>query len=108
MSDITITDVRKALEDLVYANLIDIFLIKHGEKVCSVGDNSIGFSGDPYDNADDYVITFHEALDANDIDIRPSLIVKNRTASGFVIETSRATTVKWTTTRKTPKINFWT
>lgn len=105
---VTVEEVRKALEDMVYANLIEIFMVKHAESVLSVGDNSIAFAGDPYDSAADYVIEFHEALDSNGFDIRPSLIVKNKTASGFVIETTRATTAKWISKRKTPKITFWT
>ena len=105
---VTVEEVRKALEDLVYANLIEIYMVKHAESVLTVGNNSIAFPGDPYDSADDYVVEFHEAPDSNGYDIRPALIVKNKTANGFVIETTRATTAKWISKRKTPKITFWT
>ena len=108
---VTVTDVRKALEDMVYANLIDIYMIKHGTDACIVGDNSIAFpviAGYEYDSADDYIIEFYEALDTNGIDIRPALVVKDKTVNGFTVYTPRATTIKWTAMRKTPKINFWT
>ena len=108
MSDVTITDVRKALEDMVYANFINTFLIKHDETVCTVGETSVAFEGDPYDDADEYVLNLIEALDTNNIDIRPALEIRERTVNGFKIYTPRNTTVKWTTSRKLPKINFWT
>lgn len=106
--EVTVTDVRKALEDMVYANLIEIYMIKHGVKECTVGDNDIAFPSYPYDSSEDYIIEFYEALDSNDIDIRPALIVKNKTVNGFTLEVPRPTTVKWVTQRKNPKIIFWT
>jgi hypothetical protein len=107
--EVTITDVRKALEDMVYANLIVIYMIKHGEIECTAeAETSVGFSGDPYDNEDEYVINFYEALDVDLIDIRPALEVRGRTVNGFKIYTPRNTTVKWTAMRKLPKIEFWT
>ena len=105
---ITVTDVRKALEDMVYANIIDIFLIKYGETILSVGDNSIVFEGDPYDSVDDFIVSAVEAIDANDINIVPSLVVKSTTTTGFVIYSPRIATFRWQACRKTPKINFWT
>lgn len=106
---VTVTDVRKGLEDLVYATLIDVFMIKYGENMLLTGDNSIAFTGDPYDNEDDYLIEFHEAFDINGVDMRMALTVKDVTANGFVVETPRnIISLKWRTTRRTPKINFWT
>lgn len=108
MAEVTITDVRKALEDMVYANLALIYLIKHAETACLVGETSIGFTGNPYDDADEYVINFFEAYDVDGIDIRQSLEVRERTVNGFKLYSPRNTTVKWTSMRKLPKINYWT
>ena len=41
---VTEEDVRKALEDMLYANLIEIYNIKYGEVVCTAGvDVSVSF-----------------------------------------------------------------
>lgn len=106
---VTVEDVRKALEDMVYATLIDVFMIKYGEVPLIAGDNSIALSGDPYDTEDDYLIEFHEAFDYDGVDMRMALQVKDVTANGFVVESPRDVySLKYRTTRRTPKINFWT
>jgi hypothetical protein len=105
---VTVEDFRKATEDLVYANIVEIFLIKHGELSATAGDNTISFTGDPYDTADEYAIGFFEALDVDEIDVRGELSIKDKTVNGFTVTTVRNCVIRWVTTRVSPKINFWT
>lgn len=106
---VTITDVRKALEDMVYANLIDIFLIKGGETALTAEtDVSVAFTGDPYDSATDYILRIDEAVDTDGFDLTMAIEIKETTANGFTFRSPRNTTVKWTAHRRTPKISFWT
>jgi len=99
---------RKEVEDLVCAMLINIFLIKYGEKEASAGENTISFSGDAYDDADDYAIRIIEALDGDDIDVKGELDITEKTANGFKISAVRSCDIKWQTARVSPKISFWT
>lgn len=106
---VTVQDVRKALEDMVYANLESIYLIKGGSTALVANtDKSVAFSGDPYDNATDYVLRIDEAFDTDGFDISMAIEVKDTTANGFVFRSPRNTTVKWTTHRRIPKISYWT
>lgn len=106
---VTITDVRKALEDMFYANLIDIFLIKGGETALTADtDTSVSFTGDAYDSATDYIIRIDEAFDADGVDISMAIEIKDATANGFTFRSPRNTTAKWTAHRRIPKISFWT
>lgn len=106
---VTEEDVRKALEDMLYANLIEIYNIKYGEVMCTAGvDVSVSFVDPPYENGDDYIIGIIEALDVDYIDIKWSIQMKDFTATGFTLTSPRNTIVKWTSTRKVPKINFHT
>jgi len=105
---VTEEDVRKALEDLVHANIVEIFNISYGETSCLAGvETPIEFIK-PYDAENDYIVGIIEAYDVNDIDIRPSIEARSFTANGFILYSPRNTTVKWTATRRVPKINFWT
>jgi len=109
----TTEELRKALEDLVYANVRDIFLMKYGEETISSNSNPVVFSGDAYDSSDEYEIRIYEALDGSGVDIKGEIEITGRTVNGFTIDWqpfSGATTatVKWITARRTPKINFWT
>ena len=97
---------RKETEDLVFAHIQDIFLMKQGELSAVAGDNTVTFTGDPYDSVDDYVAGIYEALDADGIDVRGELTVKDATVNGFVINAVRPCIVRWTSARKIPKINF--
>lgn len=106
---VTEEDFRKALEDLVHANIVDIFNIKYGETLCPAGEDvSVAFQGEPYDWDNDFLITIVEAFDIDGIDIKAAVVFKTATLNGFVVNSPRNTIVKWTTTRKIPKINFWT
>ena len=106
---VTEEDVRKALEDMLYANLIEIFNAKYGEELLWAGvDLSVAFEAPPYDSAEDYTINIIEAVDVDGIDIRNAIEVKNVTATGFTMNSPRNTTAKWQTTRRTPKITFHT
>lgn len=105
----TEADVRKALEDLVHANIVSIFNGKYSETTCLADtDVSVSFPEPVYDSATDYFINLIEATDVDGIDIRDAIEIKNITANGFTLKSPRNTTVKWQTTRRTPKINFHT
>lgn len=108
MSDLEdkITAFRKEAEDLVFAHILNIFLMKQGEVSAVAGDNSVAFEGVAYDSVDDYVVGIYEALDGDGIDVRGELTVKDATVNGFVINAVRPCVVKWTSARKIPKINF--
>jgi len=103
-----ITIFRKETEDLIHANNNEIYLVKNIETSLSVGANSIAFSGDAYDDADDYKIDIYSAIDGDGIDVTAELTISGRTSSGFVITAITACDVKITTSRKTPKFNYWT
>jgi len=109
----TTEQLRKALEDMLFSNLVNIFLIKHNDKSIVPGDNTVSFTGDAYDSATDYEVRIIEAIDSAGVSIDGEINIKSRTANGFIIEWTPfagATTgsVKWTTARYSPKINFWT
>lgn len=100
---------RKETEDVVHANLVEVFMIKYGEAELEPGDNLISLPGDEaYDSEMDYVVGFYEAIDSEGIDVRGELTVKDQTLSGFTVNAYRKTYIKWVTSRKVPKINFWT
>ena len=99
---------RKETEDLILSNNNEIYLVKHIEDSLTVGSNSIAFSGDAYDSASDYKIDIYSAIDADDINVIAELVISGRTASGFVITALTACDIKITTSRKTPKFNYWT
>ena len=105
----------KESQDFARANIIDAFLMKHGTLNANVGDNVIGFSNTgsdptdhvPYDDTS-YIITIIEALDGNGIDVKGELEIKNKSVSGFTINCLTACTIKWHTSRPSPKVDFWT
>lgn len=112
---------QKASDDKVVAIISDMFLVKYGEKICSVGDNVISFATDTSNDADDvtkddpyddneYIISLIEALDAEGIDVAGEIEFPEgtKTTGGFTINCLTACVVRWQTCRKTPKINFWT
>ena len=103
-----ITAFRKETQDLVFAMIIDIFLMKQGEKVAIAGSNTVTFEGDAYDSLDDFVVGFYEAYDADGIDVRGELKITDYTENGFTFTAVRSCIVKWTSARKIPKINFYT
>jgi len=99
---------RKATEDLVQANVRDIFQAKYGEQALAVGDNTINLPGDAYASEDVYEIEFYQATDTSGIDIRDAITIESRTVNSFTINTPRAGTLRWVTSLKTPKFTFWT
>jgi hypothetical protein len=101
-----IAEFRKETEDLVFAHILNIFLMKHGEETLIAGDNTITFEGDTYDSATDYTIRIVEALDGDGIDVRGELNIKDKTANGFTINAINPCTIKWQTARNSPKITF--
>lgn len=106
---VTVTDVRKALEDMITAGQEVTHRAKEGVTVCPANtDVSVAFSGDPYESADQYVINMIEALDTDGIDIRLSIEIKDKTGNGFVFNSPRATTVTWNTNRIVPKFEYHT
>jgi len=110
----TTEELRQALEDLVYANIKDIFLMKSGEETVASGNNAVTFSGDAYDSSDDYEVRIIEAIDSEGTDIKGEIEITGRTVNGFTINWQpfatgiTAGTVKWITARVTPKINMHT
>jgi hypothetical protein len=111
----TLTDLieafRKETEDLVQANIRNVFKAKSGTKVLAIGDNSITIpvgTDDNYDTADEYEIRFKEALDGDGIKIDDALTITSKTSSGFVVNSPRTGTLKWETFLTTPDFNFHT
>lgn len=112
-----VDELVKEMEDYTLAKIIDTFLIKYGTLSASVGDNAISFSDtgpdesddDPYDDTT-YIITIIEATDGDGIDVKGELNIPDasKTINGFTINCLSACTIKWQTSRKSPKINFWT
>ena len=106
-----ITAFRKETEDLVQANVRNIFKVKYGEKTLSVGSNTITFqigTDDSYLNGTEYEVKFFEATDSDGIDIKEAISITTQTASAFTINTPRAGVLRWQTNLKTPSFNFWT
>jgi hypothetical protein len=101
-----IAEFRKETEDLVFAHILNIFLMKHGEETLIAGDNTITFEGYPYDSDDDFVVGIYQAIDADEIDVRGELKITSATKSGFVVTAVRPCVIRWTSARKIPKINF--
>lgn len=102
---------RKANEDLTQANVRNIFKAKYGEITIEPGDNTVTLpldSDTAYLTAGEYEIRFHEATDTDGIDIKQALIIKNKTATSFVIESTLDGLVRWETFLKVPNFNFWT
>ena len=102
---------RKSTEDLVQANVREIFKVKYGEQELIKGDNTVRLSdgGDSdYTDAGEYEIKIFEAVDKDGIDIKDALSIASRTASLFVIVSPRSGRLRWTTSLKTPNFQFWT
>ena len=99
---------RKASEDLVQANVRDIFKPKYGELTMEAGDNTITLTGEAYLSTNEYEIKFYQATDADGIDIRDAISIKSKAVDSFTINTPRAGTLRWITVLKTPNFNFWT
>ena len=100
---------RKETEDLVYANITEIFLMKYGEyEALTAGAHTISFEGQAYDSDDDYAIGLYEAVDVDGINVKGEIEFTAKTANGFTIDVFRPCAIKWIAARKIPKINFWT
>lgn len=112
-----VTIFRKELEDLVQANVRNIFKSQYGTKTLVIGNNVITLEADTdpasevttsYLTADEYEIRFHEAIDTDGIDIKQALSITNKTAAGFTVVSPLAGTLKWETFLKIPNFNYWT
>lgn len=106
-----ITTFRKAVEDLVQANVRTIFKAKYGTKTLTAGSNTITFdvgTDDNYTSGTEYTVRFIEAVDSNNIDIRDAIYITSQTASAFVVNSARAGTLKWESHLNVPNFNFWT
>lgn len=103
-----ITSFRKETDDLITATVQTMFNILYGEVYVTANvDSSISLST-PYDSTSDYEVRIFSALDADGTDITEALTITKVSASGFKINSPRGGTVRWTTSRRVPKINFWT
>lgn len=107
----------KETQDYGLSGVIHAFLMKFGVLEAVQGDNNVSWTSDgvdetrtaPYDNTD-YVIDVIEAQTPDGTDVRAELEIldENKTVNGFVINCLRPCTIKWQTSRRTPKINFFT
>lgn len=109
----TLTAAQKALvlafqkesDDKALAIVKDMFNIHYGTMNAVIGDNNVSFTT-PYDD-ENYIVTIVEALDADETDLKAELQITKHT-EGMVINCLNICTIKWQTSRQTPKINFWT
>ncbi|WP_163321677.1 hypothetical protein [Draconibacterium mangrovi] len=107
----------KEQQDYTRANIINAWLMKFGVTEAVAGDNVISFSDDgvdvtrddPYDDTS-YIIDVIEAQTADGVDVRDELEIldENKTVNGFVINCLQPCTIKWQTSRRTPKVEFFT
>lgn len=104
---VLITAFRKETEDLVMANVKEIFNIQYDEEVLTAGTISVAIPA-AYVSVDDYEVVVFSALDAEDNDIKDALVITKVTASSFTAESPRVGTLRWETMRRIPQINFWT
>ena len=106
-----IADFRKETEDLVQANVREIYKAKSGTKTLASGSNNIVFSVDDeinYSNANDYGIRFRSAIDTDGFDIKEAISITAKTTSGFTVNSPGAGELKWETYLITPDFGFWT
>jgi hypothetical protein len=96
---------RKESDDKTTALVKDMFNIDYGSLDAIVGNNTITFSVPAYDDTD-YVLHL-SATDADGTDVTAELII-NKQTTGMVINALTPCSIKWQTSRQTPKINFWT
>jgi hypothetical protein len=104
---VLITAFRKETEDLVMANVKTIFNIQYDEESLIEGTISVAIP-DAYVSVDDYEVVVFSALDAEDNDIKDTLVIEKVTASSFTVESPIAGTLRWETMRRVPQINYWT
>ena len=112
-----ITTFRKENEDLVQANVRNIYKYQYGTKVLAVGDNVITLATDTdpasevttsYLTAEEYEIRFHKAVDSDDIDIKMALVISAKTSAGFTVTSDFIGSLEWETFLKIPNFNYWT
>lgn len=102
-----ITAFRKEVEDMINVLFKTIYEIQYDTLSATVGDNVVSLTTS-YSAVDDYEIVFYEALDADDIDIRDSLIIKDKAVGGFTIECERACSIRWATFLRIPNVSYFT
>lgn len=96
---------QKESDDKTLAIVKDMFNVHYGTMNAVIGDNNVSFTT-AYDDAN-YIVDIAEALDANGTDLKAELQITKQT-EGMVINALNICTIKWQTSRQTPKINFWT
>ncbi len=103
---------RQATDDLINAHDRKIHKAKYGEKALVVGANNtitLPLADDTaYSTADEYEIQFLEALDSDDIDIRPALIITDKTAVSFKVTSPGIANLRWQTFLKVANHTFYT
>lgn len=102
-----ITAFRKEVEDMINVLFKTIYEVQYDTLSASVGDNTVSLDT-AYANVDDYEIVFYEGMDADDIDIRDSLIIKDKVVGGFTIECERACSIRWATFLRIPNVSYFT
>jgi len=105
--DELITLFREETEDLIRSSVIDMFNIQGGTTAVTVGLAGVSVSLPiPYDSVDEYDIKILSALDADLTDIVDAITVNKISASSFKLFTQRDGTVRWTSSRRFPKIEL--
>lgn len=104
-----ITSFRQETEDLTKALVREIFNIQYNEVAVPTGPTGASESfTTAYDSIDDYEVRILSALDADGTNIADAVTVTKVSASGFTLTTERAGTVRWQSSRRLPKIDFFT
>lgn len=99
---------RKETEDLVNANVENIYQRKQGTKTLVVGTNEISLPGASYASADNYEVQFFEATDTDGVDIKEAISIETKATNGFVVNTPRAGTLRWISFLKVPNFTYHT
>ncbi len=97
--------VRKATEDLIQVNVREIFQVQYGEETLIDGDLTVTLET-AYDDAGLYEVYVVQAVDNDGVDIKEAISITKGTGS-FVVASSCAGTLRWTSCLKMPYFNFW-
>lgn len=105
-----ITAFRKETEDLIRVSVIDMFNIQYGVTNVTTGVNGTTVSFPvPYDlTTEDYEVKIFSALDAQLTDIVDAITITKINVTSFRLNTARDGTVRWSASRRLPKVNFFT
>ena len=106
--DYLIPAFRKETEDLIKANIKDTFQTKYGEVNVQADTPLVVQMTEAYAGADLYEVILYEATDTDGANMTDAITISERQADRFTLTSLRDGRVRWETTLKMPKINFWT